>query len=186
MNCKLSARGLMGNIKFYTAEKLVMGMLIADPGSLGSVLDRLTALWGETDSLTDAARFSFSDYYVPEMGGPLYRVFCSFRPLVSPEDLAGIKIRSNRLEEELARNGRRTVNLDPGILCQSKFILASTKNNAHRVPLRNGIYGELTLQYRKGAFRSLDWTYPDYREESARNYLLRVRRLYVEQLKKKQ
>ena len=175
----------MGDIKFYTAEKLVMGMLMADPGSLDSVLERLTAVWGDTDTLTRAAEFSFSDYYAPEMGSPLYRVFCSFRPLVNPADLAEIKIRSNELEEELALDGKRRVNLDPGILCQSKFILASTKNNAHRVPLKKGIYGELTLQYRKGAFHSLDWTYPDYRGDAARDYLLKVRRLYVDQLKKK-
>ena len=173
----------MGDIKSYTPEKLVMGMLLAEPGALDGVLQRLRDVWGETDSLTEAEEFSFSSYYTPEMGSPLYRVFCSFGTLVNPESLAEIKIRSNELEEELAREGRRIVNLDPGILCQSKFILASTKNNAHRVPLRDGIYGELTLQYRKGAFHQLDWTYPDYREESVRNYLLTVRRIYVDQLK---
>ena len=173
----------MGDIKFYTPEKLVMGMLLAEPDSLDDVLEALRSLWGEVDSLTDAEEFSFSNYYASEMGSPLFRVFCSFRALVNPESLAAIKIRSNQLEDSLARDGNRTVNLDPGILCQSKFILASTKNNAHRVPLQDGIYGELTLQYRHGAFQTLDWTYPDYREEAVRDYLLKVRRLYVDQLK---
>ena len=45
-----------------------------------------------------------------------------------------------------------------------------------------GIYGELTLQYRQGAFRELDWTYPDYRGERARNFLMDVRKIYVSQL----
>ncbi len=175
---------IMGEIKFYTPEKLVMGILVPDPGVLENLTDRMRGLWGETDSLTEPVEFTYSDYYAPEMGSPLYRVFCSFKTLVPPEALAQIKIRSNALEDELAREGRRIVNLDPGILSQSKFILASTKNNAHRIPLNRGIYGELTLQYRHGEFHELDWTYPDYRGDAARSYLLKVRRLYVEQLKK--
>ncbi len=45
---------------------------------------------------------------------------------------------------------------------QGKLILASTKNHAHRIYLSNGIYAELTLQYRDKRWQKLPWTYPDY------------------------
>jgi len=172
----------MGEIKIFTPEKLVMGILISDLDLLEPVKTEISNLWGDLDSCTNPAEFTYSDYYKPEMGSPLYRVFCSFTPLIDPESLAEIKIRSNEVESGFIREGGRKVNLDPGILCQSKFILATTKNNAHRIPMSRGIYGELTLQYKRGEFRDLEWTYPDYRGEDTRKYLLGVRKIYVSQL----
>ena len=55
------------------------------------------------------------------------------------------------------------MNLDPGLLSLGKLILASTKDNAQRIPLRDGIYAEVTLIYREKSYRPLPWTYPDYR-----------------------
>jgi len=172
----------MGEIKNFTPEKLVMGILISDLDLLEAVKTEISSFWGDLDSCTEPVEFTYSDYYRLEMGTPLYRVFCSFSPLINPENLVDIKIRSNDIETGFIREGGRKVNLDPGILCQSKFILATTKNNAHRIPMGRGIYGELTLQYRRGEFRDLEWTYPDYRGEDARNYLLGIRKIYVSQL----
>jgi len=173
----------VGVVQFFTPEKLVIAMLVSDLELLEPVKLEITSRWGEIDSWMEPEEFTFTDYYQAEMGSPLYRVFCSLEPLINPEDLAVIKIMTNEVESMFLRNEGRVVNLDPGILCQSKFILATTKNNAHRIPMSQGIYGELTLQYRNRQFRDLEWTYPDYRGESTRNYLLQVRKIYVSQLK---
>ena len=37
---------------------------------------------------------------------------------------------------------QRRVNLDAGYLCLAKLVLASTKDHAHRIYLRDGIYAE--------------------------------------------
>jgi hypothetical protein len=173
----------LGVVKSYVPEKLVMGILISDLDMLRGLKLKLKAIWGELDSCTEAVEFNYTDYYNAEMGSPLYRIFCSFSTLVNPEHLAKIKLKSNEVENRFIRGSGRVINLDPGILSQSKFILATTKNNAHRIPMSLGIYGELTLQYRNGEFRDLEWTYPDYRGQAARQYLLSVRNTYKEQLK---
>ena len=62
-------------------------------------------------------------------------------------------------------------------------MLASGKNFSHRVYLGEGIYADLTLVYRKGDFRSLPWTYPDYGRPEMRAFLQRVRRKYIADLR---
>ena len=77
---------------------------------------------------------------------------------------------------------RRSVNLDPGMLTLGRLMLASTKDNAQRIPLRDGIYAEITLLYRKGKFEALPWTYPDYRSAAYHDVLLNLRARYKRQL----
>lgn len=175
----------MGQLKAYTSEKLIIGILLSDLSLLEDLSVMLQKSWGPMDHQTVPEEFKYSNYYDGEMGTPLYRIFCSFEQLINPEDLAAIKIQSNALENRFRSDRGRRINLDPGMLCQSKFILATTKNNAHRIPMSRGIYGELTLQFRHGEFRDLEWTYPDYRENTAKQFLIDVRKIYVKQLKLK-
>ena len=53
------------------------------------------------------------------------------------------------------QSSRRRVNIDRGFLSLSRLILATTKDNAHRIPLEKGIYGEITLLYQKQAFQEM-------------------------------
>jgi hypothetical protein len=103
------------------------------------------------------------------MGSRLSRCFYFYPPPFDPADLAEIKLRTNALEAEAVRTldlgVERPVNLDPGYLTPSKLVLASTKDHAHRIYLRDGIYAEITLQYRKKTFQPWPWTFPDYRSD---------------------
>ena len=112
------------------------------------------------------------------------RFFVSFEELADPSDFAEIKITTNRLEEIFASDGKRKVNLDPGMLSLERFMLATTKNNGHRIPLSNGIYAEVTLRYVKKEFRDLPWTYADYRSGSYKRILEEIREKYRKDLKR--
>ena len=95
-----------------------------------------------------------TDYYEKEMGTGLLRRFVSFAPLISPEALAEIKLKTHGIEEgyqwiEGEKRGRR-VNIDPGYLDGGKVVLASTKGTSHRIYLRSGVYGEVTLFFQSG------------------------------------
>ncbi|MCP4534749.1 MAG: DUF4416 family protein, partial [Delftia sp.] len=57
----------------------------------------------------------------------------------------------------------RPINLDVGYVEPSKLVLASMKNFSHRIYLRDGVYAEVTLMFRKGLWEPLGWTFPDYR-----------------------
>jgi hypothetical protein len=71
----------------------------------------------------------------------------------------------------------RTVNIDPGYVTLSKVILATTKDYSHRVYLRDGIFAEVTLYYKDGAFRPHVFTYRDYVEPEAIKFFTRTRGL---------
>ena len=59
-----------------------------------------------------------------------------------------------------------------------KFLLATTKDQAHRVYLRDGIFAEVTLHYHAGAFRPWEWTYADYRLPEVLAFLREARTFY--------
>ena len=173
----------MGEVQDFEKEKLVIGVLISRPEFLESLKGQLVQQWGPLDFETELMPFDFTDYYNREMGTPIYRCFFSFQDLVCPEDLPGIKLQTNDMEKEFADNEGRKVNLDPGILSLSKFILATTKNNVHRIPMSRGIYGELTLQFKDRDFHPLDWTYPDFKSRANRDILIAIRDHYKQQRK---
>jgi hypothetical protein len=121
-------------------------------------------------------------YYEPSMGSGLQKVLWAFRDLVDPARLPDIKHATGALEQALAAEARfpeaRPVNLDPGYLVLGKFVLATTKDQAHRLYLRDGIFAEVTLHYHAGAFRPWPWTYADYRLDEVIAFLGKARAYY--------
>jgi len=176
----------MGIIKDFFPEKLVVGVLISHLPLKDTLINLLKKSFGPTDYESELLDFSFSSYYNTEMGTPVKRFFLSFKELISPDSLASVKVQTNTVEQGLAERGKRRVNLDPGMLCRSRFILASTKDSSHRIPLGQGIYGEITLMYERGSFRAVEWTYPDYRSAAYLHILNAVRNLYAAQCKPQQ
>ena len=153
--------------------------------------------FGPVDLESDIFNFDYTDYYAKEMGPGLVRKFFSFARLISPEDLAGIKLKTNEIEEDFARpvrglasNGARRgeakvarpINLDPGYLTSAKVVLATAKDYSHRIYLKGGIYAEATLRYFKGAYQPWPWTYPDYKSPEYLSFFHRLRKIYLAQL----
>lgn len=126
--------------------------------------------------------FDQTAYYEPTMGPGLLKRLWAFHDLIVPDRLPELKHHTNALEASLASRGgypeARPINLDPGYLVLGKFLLATTKDQAHRVYLRDGIYAEVTLRYHAGAFRPWDWTYADYRLPEVLAFLEEARTFY--------
>ena len=168
----------MGTARDFQPEKLVIAILTARPERGRELVSALADRWGPADFESEPLPFGFTDYYAEEMGPSLARVFVSFARLVDPSLLAGIKRATNAIEDRFREEGRRWFNLDPGLLCLSRFVLATTKDSAHRVPLAEGIFAEVTLLFEKGRFRPIEWTYPDYRSAEYGEILRRIREIY--------
>jgi hypothetical protein len=166
----------------FKPEKLVVGVLTSRPGGDAEVVSALMEGWGPADSVSRTIPFDFTRYYDREMGSPIRRFFVSFERLVDPSELARIKCRTNAIEDRFREGGARRVNLDPGLLCLSRFVLATTKESSHRVALASGIWAEVTLLFEKGSFRPVEWTYPDYRSAAYIGLLNDIRSLYKKQL----
>ncbi|NLG28242.1 MAG: DUF4416 family protein [Chloroflexi bacterium] len=173
----------MGRIREALPVKLIVPMLSASPALLSEASAALSARFGPVDYASAHLPSTYTEYYTEEMGPGLQRYFVSFGPLIDAGALAEIKLTTNALEQEWSERGKRRVNLDPGYLAPGKLVLATTKDHAHRVYLGRGIYAEVTLAYRDGAFAPWQWTYPDYCSAGYHAILREIRTLYMEQLR---
>lgn len=162
--------------------KLFLSLISVTTGRIATALSELVGHYGTLDFLSAVLPFNYTDYYHAEMGQPLIRRFAGFDRLIRQEDLAPIKLQTNRLETKLSVKGKRTVNLDPGILLAERLVLATGKNSAHRIYLSDGVYADLTLIYYDKDYRPLAWTYPDYAEIKVRAWLRALRERYLLQL----
>lgn len=173
----------MGSVKSFYPEKLVIAALISYPEHSQRLMNTLKASFGPIDFVSRELDFNYTRYYAKEMGESIKRTFISIHDLVDPETLPEIKIRTNTIETAFMQKGNRKINLDPGLLSLSRFILATTKDSSHRIPLRSGIYAEITLVFEQNTFRPVEWTYPDYRSSEYLAILKEIRNLYKDQLK---
>jgi hypothetical protein len=141
--------------------------------------EQSTAHFGPFARISEAFAFTETDYYAASMGTDLKKQFFAFERLIDPATLAELKQDTNRWEAEYAALGAHTeprpLNLDPGYITPAKLVLASTKDHAHRVYLRDGIYAEITLAYRQRHWQPHDWTYPDYRREDYQHFFSQCR-----------
>ena len=158
--------------------KLFVGVLHSDDAPLEKAVQMLTGEYGPVDYRSEPVPFDITDYYQDEMGEPIQRVFLSFQRLIDPGALAQIKIRTNEIEDELAIDGKRKVNLDCGYMDICKVVLASAKYNGQKIYLGKGIYADPTLHYKKGHFRPYTWSFPDFKTGDYEKFFLRIRELY--------
>lgn len=169
----------MSQLKSPKPAKLIIGYFLKERSLAGPVTEALTERFGPTDLISPWIPFDYTDYYTKEMGRPLFRRILTFTNLIEQDDLPGIKLITNGLEEQWAKEDLRQVNIDPGFLVASRFVLASGKDFTHRIYIGQGIYADLTLIYTKDRFQPLPWTYPDYQSEPVQQFLVKVRQKYI-------
>lgn len=183
-NYKMTDQNCMGKIKKSEPVKLIVGMFSNQTELFTEIKKFLEEKFGPVDYESQILSFDNTNYYEKEMGKDLKRIFYSFEKLINPENLAEIKIFTNRIEEkfsvvERGEHLKRKINIDPGYLTLSKLVLASTKDYSHRVYLQEGIYAETTLKFEKGSFTPYEYTYPDYRTPEYINIFNQIRQIYL-------
>jgi hypothetical protein len=177
----------MGLVRHSDPVLLVIAAFSRHETALTWARDRLQEAYGPMALTSPTYDFHQTRYYEPTMGPGLRKLFLVFERLAAPDCLADVKQHTNALEQELVASGgfaeARPLNLDPGVLTLGKFLLATTKDQAHRVYLRDGIFAEVTLRFEAGAFEPWPWTYADYREPEVRAFLKEARDFYRRQLR---
>jgi hypothetical protein len=164
--------------------KLFCGIITGEISLIGEISAVLEGRYGRIDKVSEVIPFDSTSYYNAEMGQGLMRQFISFAELIDPGVLADVKMFTNELElnYSVERDGKssRRINLDPGYVAPHGIVLATAKNFAHRIYLRDGIYAEMTLNFTSGGgFRCFDWTYPDFKSPEYQRYFLELRRKVV-------
>jgi hypothetical protein len=166
---------------------LVVAAFSRHDSALAWARERLQARYGPLALASPPFDFHQTSYYEATMGPGLRKQFLAFHNLLPPEQLPDVKHSTNSLEKELAAAWEyaesRPLNLDPGLIFLGKFVLATTKDQQHRLYLRDGIFAEVTLRYQDKAFEPWPWTYADYREEAVRAFLKECRAEYRRRLR---
>lgn len=162
----------------YQKNLLFMGIL-STRGFPDSIREKLVDSFGPISYISPSMPFTFTDYYNPEMGEGIERFFISFSRLISPDALADAKTITNAIELDEAVDGKRKINLDPGLISEASVILATTKNRAHRIAIGHNLYAEVTLIYQNHGVVSFPWTYADYRSDDVQTILIKMRKDYL-------
>jgi hypothetical protein len=159
----------MGDTKEPKPVQLFCGVIYAPRAPLVEIKSGLEKSYGQIDFESAVFDFDFTDYYSLEMGEGLKKIFYAFEKLIPPHEISDVKLKTNEMENRFRGSGEagqagggRLVNLDPGYVTLAKMVLATTKDFYHRISLPNGIFAEVTLNYRKRTFSQNPWTYPDY------------------------
>ena len=179
----------MGSIRKHPPVVLVLAAFSRHLRALSWARDQAQRNWGNIVLESPAFDFRETDYYSSTMGRELKKVFFAFQDLIDPTEMAEIKKETNSWEEIFRRtqdcDEPRPLNLDPGYMSEAKLVLLSTKDHSHRIHLRDGIYAEITLQYRERNWRELPWTFPDYRRTEYRDFFSQCRTYLRNELRKK-
>lgn len=165
---------------------LVAAVFSRHPEAHAWARQRLVEQFGPIALESQPYPFAYTGYYTKQMGPGLSKQLLAFERLVPLSTLADIKNAAITMERELQESAKfaeeRPVNIDPGFLGLGKFMLATTKDQAHRIYLKDGIFAEVTLRYQDGEYVPWPWTYADYREDFVREFLNRAREFYKRRL----
>lgn len=149
---------------------------------------RAAGAWGTILFESEPFDFVETRYYESTMGADLKKRLFAFEMPFEPSRLPEIKHQTNAWELDFAQSAGlaepRPLNLDPGYITLAKLVLASTKDHSHRLYLSDGIFGEVTLYYSRGAWQSREWTYADYRRPDVQAFLTQCREWLHERLRR--
>jgi len=180
----------MGRTSSPEKVQLFCGAIYSPQADMERAKADLEAAFGPIFFSSEVFDFNFTEYYFGEMGAGLKKIFFAFENLIEQDFISEAKLTANEIEErhsKLSGDGAshlRTVNLDPGYLSSAKVVLPTTKDNCHRIYLKDGIYAEITLSYTKPAFKPLSWTYPDYATPEYISFFNELRARYRNKLPK--
>jgi hypothetical protein len=168
----------MSSPRIPEPARLIVSVLASEPIHLERVQPQLIERLGPLEEEVGPLPFDFTTYYDKELGTGIKRWLWVYSELVEGSDLLSIKLFVNELEQAYSEADCRTFNLDPGLMTLGNFVMATGKNNAHRIYLGEGIFADLTLIYRAGTYRPLEWTYPDYADSQLIDILNTLREKY--------
>lgn len=123
--------------------------------------------------------YPMKTYYSKEMGEEslLKRIFVFSSQKMERDGLISLKLKADELEKKYSFNNTRTINIDPGYTALEQVILSTGKPYSHRIYLKDGVYAELTYEYKDSTFNPLTWTYPDYCHDEIINFFNYIRGL---------
>jgi hypothetical protein len=170
----------MDNIKSIPPlTKVFFGLIYKNQQGLEYLLGKINQI-AEIDVQSIEIPFDFTDYYKKEMGISLKRKWVSIKKIIPENKLVDLKHKTINWEKKLTFQGKRTINCDPGGICDNRVVLVTTKNFSHRIYLGKGIFAEVTLIYIGDKFQPQKWTYPDYKSDIFQKFAEKCKKKFLE------
>lgn len=166
----------MGKIKQPSKAALFAAIMYSDEKIAKKAVELLVKKFSKISFESEEYEFKITDFYEEEFGKDLKKKFFLFEKNIDRESLAEIKIFSNKLEENLAKNSKRTVNIDPGYITQANVVLASCKEFPHRIYIGKGIHSEVEMMFKKDRIEYPQYVYKDYQTEIAKKFFMDARK----------
>jgi hypothetical protein len=174
----------VAEVKNPQPVELFVGVIFGDHGLLEPLKAELSNRFGDIELGSPVFDFGVTSYYRDEMGPDLKRVFFAFEDLIDPGRIVEVKLATNALEKQFAREGKRRVNLDPGYMDFYKVVLASNKFLGQKIYLGKGVYADPTLYYDKG-WKPYEWGFPDFKSGRYNAFLTDIRKAYKSKTRKR-
>src|SRR5688572_1529890 len=141
----------MGEARIPQFVTPIVAMLAGNDAHFQTAKAPLEQLLGPVELESEHYPFDKTAYYNDSMGPSIQRKFYSFANLADPGRLVDWKLATNAIEANLRQvihaaaapgepRSERPINLDVGYVTGAKLVLASTKDFAHRLYLRDGIF----------------------------------------------
>ncbi|MHC4608049.1 MAG: DUF4416 family protein [Planctomycetota bacterium] len=174
----------MTRIQDHEPVKLFFSVLTGFPSLMADLRGRLEKKWGPID--VESPLFPHPHLVGEEMGADVARKLCTFRRLIDPATLPGIRIWAAAEEKRAAKSrkydAKRPLDLDPGYVTPYQVVLSSARSLSHRIALGRGVYGEVTLRWRSTVFGAMEWTPNEYRTREVADFFVEARRALGEQI----
>lgn len=169
----LDERGLVAEVLYVEPVIRFCAVISSQSEVRRRAIEQLESQWGQIVHHSDPLPFEAGGYYADSMGTDLLKELIAFEQPCDGAELPDWKIWTNQVEAAFGGEAyprQRPLNLDPGYITQAKLVLATTKDRDHRVYLREGMFGEITLTYTAKKWIFHRWTYPDYRTEAVAEF----------------
>jgi hypothetical protein len=163
--------------QFKKPEKalLLMAVMYSNRASLEKAMNELTKKFGPVSTQSKEFDFTkFTQYYNPEMGKKQIKKYVVFEKLIDRAKLADIRIFTQKLEDRLSKNKKRTVNIDPGYITKEAVVLGTLKERAHKIYLGKGVFADLQGLFGKHELRTFEYTFADLKENA--DFFIKVRK----------
>ena len=172
----------MARFKKPPPGKLIVSIIYSSVDALADSVSALEKKFGKVMYETLEVHCEQAPDYTEEMGEKLHRRFFSFEKEVPRDSLAVVKATCFKIEAQFADliDGFhfRTVNLDPGILTPTTLVMASHREESHKVYIKDGVYAEIAMIHAHGGFCRLPWTQSDFCDEETIAFLERVKQTF--------
>ena len=156
----------------YMTNLLFMAVMYADEKVFEKAKAELVKNYGKIKAESSVYDFSFTDYYEPEMGAGLRKLFLVFEKEVSKEELADVKFFITDIEKKYSKEGNRIINIDPGYLSSTELVLATFKEKSFKEKINDKVWVHKVLEFEGSNVKQFFHTFADSRDKKNQEFII--------------